>query len=255
MLSPGLVSVTFRKLTPEQIVALVAEAGLSDIEWGGDIHVPPGDAKKAEAVRALTAAAKLRVAAYGSYFRVGEAPVADFAGVLASAVILEAPVIRVWAGKEGSAAADAAYRAKVVSEMRQLADQAAGRGIRVAFEFHSHTLTDTNESAVALYREIAHPNVRSYWQPPPSMGVDECVVGLRCVLPLLSNIHCYSWGPGGVRQPLAVGEAGWKRYLQMAASNGRDHAVLLEFVRDDAPEAFKEDAAVLRKWCSEACPG
>ena len=46
---PGLVSVTFRQLAPEALIDLAARAGLAAIEWGADIHVPPGD--DANAVR------------------------------------------------------------------------------------------------------------------------------------------------------------------------------------------------------------
>ena len=35
MLHAGLCSVTFRALTPAQIVALVRQAGLETLEWGG----------------------------------------------------------------------------------------------------------------------------------------------------------------------------------------------------------------------------
>ena len=42
MIYPGLVSVTFRKLSPEEIVQLVVSSGLKGIEWGGDIHLPHG---------------------------------------------------------------------------------------------------------------------------------------------------------------------------------------------------------------------
>ncbi len=40
MIKSGLVSITFRQLTCEQIVDLVSKAKLDAIEWGGDIHVP-----------------------------------------------------------------------------------------------------------------------------------------------------------------------------------------------------------------------
>jgi 3-dehydroshikimate dehydratase len=43
MIHPGLVSVTFRKLTPVEVAGLVKKGGLKSIEWGGDIHVPHGD--------------------------------------------------------------------------------------------------------------------------------------------------------------------------------------------------------------------
>ncbi len=43
MISPGLVSVTYRALPPAEIIALTAAAGLKGIEWAGDVHVPPND--------------------------------------------------------------------------------------------------------------------------------------------------------------------------------------------------------------------
>ena len=39
----GMTSVTFRKKSAEDVIAIVKEAGLDGIEWGGDIHVPAGD--------------------------------------------------------------------------------------------------------------------------------------------------------------------------------------------------------------------
>jgi len=39
----GIVSVTFRNLSPERIISLVSEGGLSAVEWGGDVHVPLAD--------------------------------------------------------------------------------------------------------------------------------------------------------------------------------------------------------------------
>ena len=54
MFISGLVSVSFRKESPEAIVAAAAQAGLQGIEWGGDIHVPCGDIENAKRVSALT---------------------------------------------------------------------------------------------------------------------------------------------------------------------------------------------------------
>src|SRR6185312_7605034 len=106
MISPGLVSITFRALTPAEVIALVRQAGLRGIEWGGDIHVPHGDAGRAREVRGLTQGAGLQVAAYGSYYKAGVSEDAGlaFGRVLETAVTLGAPVIRVWAGGAGSAA-------------------------------------------------------------------------------------------------------------------------------------------------------
>ena len=62
---------TFRKLAPEEIIALVAKSGLKGIEWGGDIHVRHGDLIQARKVCRLTEENGLTVASYGSYYNVG----------------------------------------------------------------------------------------------------------------------------------------------------------------------------------------
>ena len=54
---PGLVSISFRKHTPEEIVKACADAGLRYIEWGSDVHVPAGNEARAREVRALCASA------------------------------------------------------------------------------------------------------------------------------------------------------------------------------------------------------
>ena len=68
----GLVSITFRQLSAEKIVGLVSAAGLQGIEWGGDIHVPHGDVKRAEEVKRMTLDSGLEVSAYGSYYKFQE---------------------------------------------------------------------------------------------------------------------------------------------------------------------------------------
>ena len=248
MLYSGLCSITFRQLTPREIVDLVAKAGLDAIEWGGDVHVPHGDLARAREVRALTEAAGIAVSSYGSYYRVGHDAPAPFESVLATACELRAPNVRVWAGDRGSAAADAQYREAVVSESRRIASLAAAEGLVVSFEFHANSLTDTNESAVRLLTEIAHPAIRTYWQPDERADQDYRVEGLRALLPRLTNLHAFAWGPNYERYPLSAGATAWAQYLGLAANTGRDHHVLLEFVRDDSPAAFLEDAATLREW-------
>ena len=42
MIGSSLCSVTFRALTPEEVLELAARAELDAIEWGGDVHVPCG---------------------------------------------------------------------------------------------------------------------------------------------------------------------------------------------------------------------
>ena len=174
MITPGLLSVTFRKLTPLEIVGLVRTAGLQVIEWGGDIHVPPGDAATAREVRRITEDAGLAVAAYGSYYRlcVGDGP--DFSAVLESAVALGAPEIRVWAGNKGTFESDEAHFQTVVAESLRLADFAQKAGIVIAFEFHGGTINDMAIHGLDLVPWLTGVDFRRVvaartWQagPPP----------------------------------------------------------------------------------------
>ncbi len=252
MIDPGLVSVTFRKLSPREIVDLTRRAGLAGIEWGGDVHVPHGDVNRAREVAAMTQDAGLRVMAYGSYYRVGYEQDLPFERVLLSAQALGAPVIRVWAGDRGSADADESCWQRVVSESRRIGDLAAEAGLRVVFEFHSRTLTDTNDTARRLIEQVDHPAVGMYWQPAVGQSVDYNLAGLRAMLAWLVNVHVFHWGPTTQdRHPLTDGESEWRRYLAVLSASGRPHGALLEFVPGDAPEAFLRDAAALKGWLAK----
>jgi 3-dehydroshikimate dehydratase len=254
MFQSGLVSITFRKLQPSEIVQLVAKAGLDSIEWGGDVHVPHGDIKIAQAVRHLTEDAGLRVEAYGSYYRVGhsEDDGLAFERVLESALALGAPLMRVWAGNKGSTDVDIDFRKRVVSESRRIAEMAAAANVVIAYEFHGGTLTDTVASARSLLEEAAHPNLKTLWQPNGAPDVEERLAGLYQLLPWLTNLHVFQWEPtasrGNDKRPLTEGERAWNEYLAIAATTGRNHCALLEFVQDDAPEAFLRDANTLKEW-------
>jgi sugar phosphate isomerase/epimerase len=253
MISPGLVSITFRALAPAEIVALVRQAGLRGIEWGGDIHVPHGNLACAREVRELTQEAGLTVAAYGSYYRAdrGEAAGLPFASVLDSAVELGAPIIRVWAGTAGSASSSPEVRAQVVADLRRIAALATAAQIGVALEFHNGTLTDTADSTVRLLTEVNQPNLSTYWQPPLDRDTDDCLRDLGNLLPRLSHVHVYHWrGPAMERLPLTAGAERWRSFLELAATAPGDRYAMLEYVEGDAPANFLRDAATLKSWLS-----
>lgn len=253
MILPGLVSVTFRHLSPQKIVEMASQAGLSAIEWGGDIHVPHGDIDQARRVRDLTLAAGLQVACYGSYYRVWPQEPAPFDTVLRTALALEAPTIRVWAGKIGSSNASPQYRAALQGESLRIAQQAAEAGVTVVFEYHANTLTDTDLSARDLLTQANHPNLGCLWQPRIGPSLSDNLASLDSVSPWLYNLHVFHWQAGvgqAERRPLAEGRSAWQHYLARASNASTPRYALLEFVLDDSPEVFFADAAVLKELCS-----
>ena len=95
-------SVTFRRKSVCEVAELARRAGLDAIEWGGDIHVPPGNAQAARAALHCTRENGLTVSAYGSYYRAGAEE--DFGPVLETALSLGCRVIRVWGRAAGQRA-------------------------------------------------------------------------------------------------------------------------------------------------------
>lgn len=248
----GLVTVTFRQLRPEEIIAVAKGAGLEVLEWGGDVHVPAGDTRRAREVAALTCAAGLETICYGSYYRVGhegEGGKPGFAEVLATAAALGAPSIRVWAGTRGSAAADEAYFRRVCDDANRIAELAAKQGVRIAFEFHDGTLNDNAEAAAKLLAALPYPNIDTLWQPLVSLNAEQRNRSLDVVLPRLAHVHVFHWLPGDPidRRPLSEGVDLWRGWLATMHAAGRRPDALLEFVKGDDLDALTGDAAVLRK--------
>jgi sugar phosphate isomerase/epimerase len=249
MLRGGLVSITFRSLTSEAVIDLVAKSGLHGIEWGGDVHVPHGDLAAARDVGRRTRDAGLAVAAYGSYYRLShsETDGLAFECVLDNAVALGAPLIRVWVGDRASRQADDVYIDSVARDAARIADLAAQANVDVAFEFHTGTLTDTPASCRDLLDRVQRANLRTLWQPMHGETMEHNLAGLRLLADRLANVHVFHWWPTPAeRLPLSSGADRWAAYLKVAKAAGARWA-LLEFVAGDSPDAFLRDAAELNR--------
>ena len=49
-------------------------------------------------------------------------------------------------------------------------------------------------------------------------------------------------------RPLAEGEEPWRSFIDIVRGSGRDHHLLLEFVRGGTVDQFLEDGRTLRTW-------
>ncbi len=250
MLIPGLVSVTYRPMNPTEILSAVREANLSAVEWGGDVHVPHGDTKIATVVGGMTRGAGIFPISYGSYYRVGtygEDFRGEFMRCVESVDTLGAPNLRLWAGNKNSEDVTPEERAALIAEIRACAKMAATRGKSISFEYHGGTLTNKAPSAVDMIEAVAAPNVTLYWQPNQFVSFEQNIENLRLVLPYVSNVHVFAWKEHD-RFPLSAHESMWRTYLDILASTGRMHGLLMEFVPNDDPALLPTEAATLRSW-------
>lgn len=245
-IKPGLVSITFRQKSPQEIIRLCEETDLQGVEWGSDVHVPHGDLSKARQVRRWCEGAGLQIVAYGSYYYTGHSEEElNFAKVLETARELGAPLIRTWAGEMDAQDADEKYFQNIVEESQRMGDLANAMNIQLAYEFHGKTINNSAAASKVLFDAIDHPAWQTLWQLL-SIETIPHEESLQSVLPRLANLHVYHWENFNNRFPLADGFAEWQKYFSIA-NDGVPRWALLEFVKDDDPANLGEDAAVLHQ--------
>ncbi|MBM0064456.1 sugar phosphate isomerase/epimerase [Bacillus gibsonii] len=243
----GMCSVTFREESVDQVIKWTKESGLDGIEWGADIHLIPGDLEQAVDIAVKTQKVGLEVMSYGSYYRAG-ATQHDypFTSILQTAKKLGAPSIRIWAGEAGSDEVTMSERKQVVEDIQAVATLASEVGIEVHLEYHGGTLTDTSDSAKRLMEEVNHSNVALYWQPAVGLSVEERLATIQDVKPFIRHVHVFHWQEYD-RLALSEGVNDWELYLDQLLLEDQllNQHFLLEFVKDEDPAQFKQDAHIL----------
>ncbi len=244
-MNTGLTSVTFRKKHVAEIIECAHKSGLSGIEWGGDIHVPPHDIAKAKRVREKTEQAGLKVLSYGSYYKAG--PEEDFAPVLDTACALNAPIIRVWAGRKRPHEITDDVFAQLVLKLQNDCIAAHEKEIAVALEYHRGTMTETADGALKLLRAVNHPALKTYWQPNPEISNATHLKEIECLAPWIVTYHVFHWLPDGTRRLLGEGKDIWATYCMKAKECGIAPNLILEFVKDNDDACFVKDAQTLNE--------
>lgn len=236
----GLCSITFRDKNVDEIIELTLENGLNFIERGGDIHLKPGDFEEARRIKALCDKNNI-LYSYGSYYKYKDTD--DFDLILETAEALTAGDIRIWAKRVSSNDISEEEYESFIEQSQAMADKAKNKNIRLNFENHRVTLTDTTKSARKLLNDINRDNVYIYWQPQADDNEEERIEAIKILHDKISNIHVFNWDEDFNRYPLIEAKDEWESYIKKL---GGDRAYLLEFVKDDSLEQFKKDAKVLK---------
>lgn len=237
----GLVSVSFRKNSPEEILKAMQEAGLSYIEWGSDVHCPP---EKAEEIAALQKEYGIECSSYGTYFRIGENSAEELSDYMQAAKTLGTNILRLWAGK-GKEYADYTEEEKQVffAECKKLAAMAEQEGVILCMECHKGTFTDCKEGALALMQAVDSVHFRMYWQPHQNKPVEENLAYAALLSAYTYHLHVFNWKEKE-KMPLMEAVAVWREYL---AKFSGEHYLLLEFMPDGLIETLPKEAEALRR--------
>lgn len=239
----GLVSVSFRKHSPEEIVKAVKSAGLTCIEWGSDIHAPCRDTERLREIARLQEEYGITCSSYGTYFRLGVTPLSELADYIAAAKILGTSILRLWGGTKKGADMSPGELEDFTDTCRKAAAMAEEAGVILCLECHMLSVTQTPDCAVALMEAVNSPALRMYWQPFQWLDTEGSLSVARAVAPFAEHIHVFNWH-GSQKLPLAEAAEDWRRYLAVFDT---PRTLLLEFMPDDRIESLPTEATALRK--------
>lgn len=239
----GLVSISFRSLSPEEIIREVKNAGLSCIEWGSDIHAPCDDTEKLKRIASLQNQYGISCCSYGTYFRLGVNDTEELQKYIDAAKILGTDVLRLWCGDKSTGEYSEDEEKHLFGECKKASEIAEKNGVTLCLECHNGTYTELKEGAIKLMKEINSPALRMYWQPNQFTSSDENKRYARLLSSFTKNIHVFNWTSTD-RFPLSQAVSLWKEYLTYFNKN---QTLLLEFMPDDSIDSLITEAESLRK--------
>ena len=247
MFKTGVVSVSFRALSVDEVIKNTKEAGLLAIEWGSDVHAPYTDLERINYIAKAQAEAGLYCSSYGTYFKLGEHDTEELRGYIAAAKILGTNILRLWCGNKNYSDMTEEEHAHVISEAKKAAKIAEELGAVLCMECHNNSFTDTLEGALYLMKSVNSEAFRMFWQPAIKQSVEKNVEYASAIAPYTYNVHVFYY-EDGVKHPLADGVPSWRKYL--ACFSGKEN-LLLEFMPDNRPEALAQEAKTLNALASE----
>ena len=248
MFKTGVVSVSFRKLSVDEVIKYVKDAGLCAIEWGSDVHAPYNDVERIEYIAKAQKEAGLYCSSYGTYFKIGENDVEELRGYIAAAKILGTNILRLWCGNKDHADLTAEEREFIISESKKAAKIAEEEGAILCMECHQKSFTNTLEGALDLMKSVDSPALRMYWQPCFKNGLEGDIEYAKAIAPYTYVVHVFYY-QGGVKHPLADGFDRWEKYI--ACFDGSQH-LLLEFMPDGSPDSLATEAKTLNALAENA---
>jgi sugar phosphate isomerase/epimerase len=225
----GLVSISFRKHSPEEILQAMQQSGLSCIEWGSDVHAPKDDIRRLDQLVELQKQYGITCCSYGSYFTIGITPIETLIDCIRAAKRLGTRIVRLWPyTKKNSEEFTPEEREVFFDECRRCAAIAQREDVVLCMECHNKTYTNCKESALELMQAVNSPHFRMYWQPNQYRSREENCACAELLGSYTEHVHVFHW-LGDERLPLMQGVDRWREYL---AQLGGSRCLLLEFMPD-----------------------
>jgi sugar phosphate isomerase/epimerase len=240
----GMTSNTLNNESIENVFKYAKQAGLEGIEWSVvENHIDLNNPETYEKVKEFSQKENIAIFSLGSYARMTDPVECD--KTLDAAIRMGAPIIRLWAGPKSPHKCSPEDIDLVVKNTIDMAKKAEKHNIKLGFEYHGGTLTETAPSAVELMKKINCSNVGLYWQPSGNRSIQENLEDRAMVLPYcIGNIHIQNYvsdkGYG------LLDEITDRIHTFFDDIKECDYNIMIEFVKDGTIENLMKDAETLK---------
>ena len=239
----GLVSISFRKHTPREILEAMNGAGLTHIEWGSDVHAPYDDMEKVKQIAQMQKENGITCSSYGTYFRLGVTPMDELEGYITAAKLLGTNILRLWCGNQSGDDMTQEQKRELIAQCKKASEIAGKHGVVLCMECHRKTFTQNLGDALDLMREVNSPHFAMYWQPFQWQTVEQNLAYAEAISPYTHHIHVFQW-KDTQKFSLFDGIEEWRGYLGKFST---PRTLLLEFMPDDMLSSLGREADALRK--------
>ena len=239
----GLVSVSFRDRTPEEILKSMVEAGLTHIEWGSDVHAPASDEERLCEIAELQKRYGIVCSSYGTYFKLFKTPIEELEAYILAAKKLGTDRLRIWCGSKSGSDMTPEEREELLTLCQKAEEMARAHGVVLCLECHQKTFTERLSDALWLMEEIRSPHFRMYWQPFQWKNKKENLGYAEAIALYTEYLHVFNW-KGEDMLPLGAAVEEWCAYLEVFS---KPKTLLLEFMPDGRIESLFAEAEALRR--------
>lgn len=241
----GLCSVTFRKMSAAKVVEIAKKAGVSYIEWGGDIHVT--NKEEARIVKSICDNEGIKICSYGSYYRVGCADKSKWEEICLIANAMNASSVRVWLGDKDSEETTQAEYNRILEDLKSICSVARKYNLSVCPECHDNTYNNNTDAFLKIKNELKADNFKTYFQSR-YFRFDYDIDRIERTFEFIENVH--------VSYRDLVKEQRFKRkdklyldrLLKKLLEMNFDGVILVEFTKGSKEKHFLNDIKKLKSY-------
>lgn len=241
----GVASVTFRKMSAAKVVEIAKKAGVSYIEWGGDIHVT--NKEEARIVKSICDNEGIKICSYGSYYRVGCGDKNKWEEICLIANVMGAKSVRVWLGNKNSEETTREEYNQLLEELKSICAVARKYNLLVCPECHDNTYNNNTDAFLKIKNELKADNFKTYFQSR-YFRFDYDIDRIERTFDFTENVHV-SYRDLETEQRFRKKDKHYlDKLLKKLLEMDFDGVILVEFVKGSKEKSFINDIKRLKSY-------